>query len=29
MAVTRSSDIYTWGEGAHGRLGLGYIEETR
>ena len=29
MAVTRSSDIYTWGEGSQGRLGLGYIEETR
>ena len=29
MAVTRSSDIYTWGEGAQCRLGLGFIEETR
>ena len=29
MAVTRSSDIYTWGEGSQCRLGLGFIEETR
>ena len=29
MAIVRSGDIYTWGEGAMGRLGLGFIEETQ
>ena len=29
VAISRSSDIYTWGEGSHQRLGLGFIEETR
>ena len=27
LAVTKSGDMYTWGEGALQRLGLGYIEE--
>ena len=29
MTIVRSGDIYTWGEGALGRLGLGFIEETQ
>ena len=29
MAVLRNADMYTWGEGALGRLGLGFIEKTQ
>ena len=29
VAVTRSGDLYSWGDGSQQRLGLGYIEETR
>jgi len=24
MAITENGDLYTWGVGANGRLGLGY-----
>jgi alpha-tubulin suppressor-like RCC1 family protein len=29
MAVIRGGEIYSWGEGSHGRLGLGFVEETK
>ena len=29
MAILRNADMYTWGEGALGRLGLGFIEESQ
>ena len=29
LAVTRRGNIYSWGEGANCRLGLGFIEKTQ
>ena len=29
LAVTRNGEIYTWGKGSFGRLGLGYDQEKR
>lgn len=28
MAISKAGEIYTWGEGKSGRLGLGYLEEN-
>ena len=29
IAVIRGGEIYSWGEGSHGRLGLGFVEESK
>lgn len=29
MAVSKDGEVYSWGPGAGGRLGLGYDEESR
>jgi alpha-tubulin suppressor-like RCC1 family protein len=28
MAISKSGELYTWGVGAYGRLGLGYLEDS-
>jgi alpha-tubulin suppressor-like RCC1 family protein len=29
LAITRQGDIYSWGEGSSGRLGLGYLNDSK